>query len=91
MVITVRGKRWKLLFEHIRRSADYAGKCDAPSKRSKAIRIHRGLKGERRLEVLIHEMLHAGHWDLAEEAVGEMAVDFARVLTRLGYACNGEK
>jgi len=43
------------------------------------------LTGERELEVLIHEMLHACHWDLDEEAITETSEDLARVLFRLGY------
>jgi len=45
------------------------------------------LVGERRLEVLIHEMLHACYWDLDEEAIDITARDIARVLFRLGYRC----
>lgn len=61
------------------------GLCDAPYNKNKHILVHEDLRGEERLEVLIHEMLHAGVWDLAEEAVGETARDIARVLTKLGY------
>lgn len=61
------------------------GLCDAPSTKGKTIKIAKHLEGEERLEVLIHEMLHAGLWDLAEEAVAELAKDLARELTRLGY------
>lgn len=90
MYVTVRGKRWRLQFGRISPSADYDGKCDPPCAAGKTIIVNRRLRGERRLEVIIHEMLHAGHWDLAEEAVGELSHDLAHVLTRLGYGCQHE-
>jgi hypothetical protein len=34
---------------------------------------------------VIHELLHAAHWDLDELAVEETAEDLARVLWKLGY------
>ena len=43
------------------------------------------MHGEERLEVLIHEMLHAAYWDLDESAIEGAAADVARVLWRLGY------
>ncbi len=85
MRVRVRGKLWRLLFERLPKSADYFGVCDAPNVHNKAIRVDRRLSGEKRLEVVLHELLHAGHWDMSEEAVEEFARDAARILTRLGY------
>lgn len=61
------------------------GRCDDPTTPKKRITIKKTLVGERRLEVLIHEMLHACYWDLDEEAIATTARDIARVLFRLGY------
>jgi hypothetical protein len=61
------------------------GRCDSPTTLKKRITIKKTLVGERRLEVLIHEMLHACYWDLDEEAIDITARDIARVLFRLGY------
>jgi hypothetical protein len=61
------------------------GECDAPDMPGKEIRIRRGLRPERELDVLIHEMVHAALWDLDESAVEELATDITRALTRLGY------
>ena len=59
--------------------------CDPPNEPGKRIRIRQGLKGERELDTLIHELMHAAHWDLDEQAVNDTAEDIARVLWRLGY------
>ena len=86
MYITVRGKRWKLLFEYLSKSLKCWGICDSPAHSAKRIRVHKALRGEHRLEIILHEIMHAANWDLAEEAVAETARDMARTLTRLGYS-----
>ena len=90
MHVYIRGKRWRFVFGGIRRDADYVGKCDPPNANGKTIRVQSRLRGERRLETIIHELLHAGSWDLDEAAVTEMAKDMGRTLTRLGYCCPAE-
>lgn len=85
MNITVRGKRWKLVFERLRDAWKCWGMCDAPTTRGKRIRIDSRLTGQHRLEILLHEILHAAHWDASEELVAEFAEDAARILTQLGY------
>jgi len=81
--IRVRGRSWNLQFVRVPNDAD--GICDAYDTPGKRIRISPSLKGERKLEVIVHEVLHASHWDMAEEAVEETARDVARVLWRLGW------
>lgn len=61
------------------------GDCSNPTFPDRVIRYYVGLKGERRLDVLIHEMLHACFWDVREEGIEEAASDVARVLWRIGY------
>jgi len=85
MQITIRGKRWKLRFCRLRNNH---GECDSPATNSKQIRISHRIRDERLLDVLIHEGLHACHWDLDEEAVDRSAKDLARMLWRLGYRRN---
>lgn len=65
------------------------GLCDDPDSVGKAIAIDRRLKGFDRLETVIHELLHAGLWDLDEELVGVLANDYARALWRLGLRWSG--
>lgn len=90
MLVRVRKKLWRLLFSRIPASAECYGDCDAPNVPGKTIRIDSRLQGEKRLEVIIHEVVHCGHWDLAEEAVEEFSRDLARILTRLGYHEKGD-
>ena len=79
----LRGKYWEIRRDKLPPKLD--GLCDPNAKR---ITIQPQLSGERELDVLIHEMLHACHWDLAEESITETASDLARVLFRLGYRKN---
>lgn len=83
MIVTVLGKRYNLRF--VPNLGDKRGDCDSPSTPNKEIRIWQGVKGEERLEVLIHELAHASCWPLDEEYVAKFAEDTARALWRLGY------
>lgn len=80
MRFRLRGRYWTITRGKLDKTQD--GLCDASTRR---ITIRQSLTGERELDVLIHEMLHACHWDLDEQAITETASDIARVLTRLGY------
>lgn len=83
MHITIRGKRWELVFERI--IGKTAGFCDPPLKLGKKITIHDNLSEEETLRVLCHEMMHAAYWDFCEEAIDEASTDIAKALWRLGY------
>ncbi len=82
MIVQLAGKRWRLQF--VPRMND-DGQCDPPDRPCKAISIARKLRGERQLEVLLHELLHASNWQLDEEHITQIAADIAHVLWRLGY------
>lgn len=82
MYITLNKKRWRLKFIP-RMVAD--GECDSPDTKNKEIRIREGLRGERRLEVIVHELLHACMWSFDEQFVDQIASDITRVLWKLGY------
>lgn len=83
MRIIIRGKSWNLRF--CRLPNDRRGDCESPYDKGKTIRISKTLAGQEKLEVLLHEMLHAGVWDLSEEAVDELSTDMAQVLYKLGW------
>lgn len=84
MHVTIRGKRWEVVFtEDIPEDLD--GYCDAPHVPNKQIRIRASLQGEHLLEVLNHEFDHAAFWDMDEEVIQEVNEDRAKFLTRLGY------
>ena len=84
MRLKILGKIWQLRFVPTLGDGK-GGDCDPPSAKSKTIRVLSNLKGEKRLEIIIHEMLHAADWHRSEEWVSETASDIARALTRLGY------
>lgn len=77
----LRRKVWELIYVQM----EDLGLCDAPDRRSKKIKINKDLKGRLKLEIIIHESLHACAWDLDEEAVTETAKDISRLLYREGY------
>lgn len=84
MRVVIRNKAYQLQFvPKIEQGAK--GMCDAPSAAAKRIRVLERLKGQDRLETIIHELLHACYWDMDEEAIHHPAEDIARVLWRLGY------
>jgi hypothetical protein len=83
MIVTIRGRKWNLKRVRVANGTD--GDCDQPDVPKREIRVSPSLRGERELEVMIHEMLHASYWDLSEEAVDTAAEDIARALWKLGY------
>jgi hypothetical protein len=85
MRITILGKRWLLCFVPWIDAKRSRGECDDPTTPNKEIRVLDKLKGEERLEVLIHEQLHAANWHIDEQFVTQFAQDLARNLTKLGY------
>ena len=84
MLITLGGKRWRLLYESPGPGND--GSCDDPTTPNKAIRIRRRLRRHprRHAEVLIHECLHAQGWHLDEEFVDRAAREITAALDRTG-------
>lgn len=84
MQVTIRGRRWNLVYDKQR---DTDGLCDPPSTKSKRIRIaYRLRRNESRLlAVLIHECLHAADWDKDEEWVSDVSEDIARILQKQGF------
>lgn len=84
MKLKMRGKSWEFVREKI--PGGLRGLIDAPTKRGKRIRVAPHLVGREELYIIIHELLHAGSWDMGEEAVDEISDDMATALhDRLGY------
>jgi hypothetical protein len=83
MKITLMGKVWNFVRAPLPKNID--GLCDPPDKAGKKIKVRRSLRGERELEVIIHELRHAADWHRDEAAVTQEAKEIARVLWRLGY------
>lgn len=77
----INDKRWLWRYSPLRGIAD--GWTDYVKRK---ILIHKGLRGRKRLEIELHEGLHAtlGH-TISEETVTESARDLAKILWALGY------
>lgn len=60
------------------------GECDPPGVPDRAIRLRDDLKDDDVLETFIHELLHLGCYDLAEEVVEEIARDLTNELASRG-------
>jgi len=89
MMISILGKRWRLRFTRFS-NREHKGDCSGPAEKDKTIRIDSRLRGEERLEILIHEFRHAADWGQSELFVQEEARDMARMLWRLGYRCGSD-
>lgn len=83
--VTILGKRWtlKLVPKHGRR--DHYGRCDHPEGAAKEIVVESNHEDEKVLETVLHELLHAGAWNLAEEVVAQWSEDVAKILSKLGW------
>lgn len=81
MRVTIRGQVWRLTW--VRAFEDErAGEADDEQR---AIRVLRSLSDREKLRVVLHELLHAEMWDLAEECVDRVSTTMAGVLWRLGW------
>ena len=83
MRIKIGNKYWKLIFVEL--DEETGGECDSPDTNGKEIRIATDLKDQDKLEVIIHELLHAADWSKDEEWVEVIADDIARTLWKLGW------
>jgi hypothetical protein len=82
----IAGDEWTWRYSRLKGAAD--GWCfSGPEHR---IVIDQRLRGQRRLEVEIHEALHAMFPQISEEVVTGRAVDLRRILWTLGYRLKEE-
>jgi hypothetical protein len=93
MRIKILNKFWDLVFVpqlYSQEGMKTLGQCDPPDTPNKKIKVLKSLKGQERLEVLIHEMLHAADWYKDESWIEQIAHDIAHALHKLGYEDGGE-
>lgn len=87
--ITLDGVQYWLRFEDDPRGPDgqpVDGLCDWPRGKSpRCIRIRSSLRGRRLLQVILHELRHASHWQIDEDVVDQATREEADVLWALGY------
>jgi hypothetical protein len=89
-VITINGKRWRLVYESM---PGLNGKIDPPSWRRKLLRIHPKVRKDPQLllETLLHEALHGLCWGFDEDWVDRSACDLARLLWGEGFRLDLEQ
>jgi len=80
------GEAWTWRYSRLKGNAE--GWCFSPPEHR--IVIEERLRGQRRLEVEIHEALHALFPQLDERVVTSSAVDLRRILWTLGYRLKDE-
>ena len=80
--VTIDGRRWKMRkVRTLRRPGD----CDDPNTPGKEIRLRDSLKGKKRLDVIMHEVIHAWDFKLDEEAVMQFGNEVSQILWDEGY------
>lgn len=91
--IRILRRTWRLVFaERMQEAYGVFGDCDAPSQRSKAIRVDPSQTDSELLDTILHEMLHAAFPWMNEDHVTRFATDQARAielifsLERIHYA-----
>lgn len=81
MRFRIGGRYWDFRFYRCR-AKNEQGWCDQDRKQ---ILVDQKARGKRRLEICIHEMLHAADWHKSEEWVQDTGHELANALWRLGY------
>lgn len=87
----INGIKWPWRYARLRGGADgwtYVKTPKTPKVRQKIL-VDERLTGRRRLEVEIHEYLHAANPTQDEEHVDQQGKDLSRILWALGYRLTG--
>lgn len=80
MRVKVISRMWDLVFRYLKGSN--VGYCDSPTSINKRIVIDTRARGERLLELVLHETHHAADWWKDEEWVHTLAEQQARIVCR---------
>ena len=89
---TIAGIRWLWRYTRLKgKAAGWTVYGDQKKKTASKILIDQGLSGRARLEIELHEAMHACFPQTAEESVTEAAKDMARILWTLGYRIDDQK
>lgn len=85
--VNLRRRRYRMMSHRLDKNT--GGYCNPPMEPGRDIGICSTIKDpEIILEILIHEMLHACHWDLDESVIEESAACIAKALVKLGVTVN---
>jgi hypothetical protein len=75
--VTFFGKRWRVEWVE---GLPELGYCEKADKVDKRVLLDSRLRGQKLVEVLVHECTHAAFWHLDEEFVREFADEIAKAL-----------
>jgi hypothetical protein len=81
----IAGRVWRVRFEPARIMGTDWGRCWLPAGRHPLIQVRRALRGQRALDVLVHEVLHAARPELVEAEIEATASSIAAALWRARY------
>ncbi len=90
MIVEILGKRWRLVFCRFRDESQL-GDCDPPDAKKKQIRISKEIRGEQKLNTIIHEIGHATAWHVSEEHISKSADSLSAILWKLGLRWTDEE
>lgn len=79
---------WRLFFVE---EVDEAGSLGETDNEKRWILVQQDLRGQGRLVILLHEMLHAGNWRKSEQDVIDLSKAMGKVLWDLGYRLPGDR
>jgi hypothetical protein len=82
--VRIRDRVWRVRFMPARHMGNDWGRCYHPSRRNPLIEVRRSLRGRNLIDTIIHELLHAQHPEMTEEAVDTTACMVARALYAAG-------
>lgn len=80
------GREWDIRFVRSREiPSDRWGDCGHPDDPNPTIRIRQAVEGRDRMDLILHEALHAIYPDESETKVGRSATELANLLWACGY------
>lgn len=82
--VRIRDRTWRVRFMPARYMGKDWGRCYHPAGRHPLIEIRRSLRGRNLIDTIIHELLHAQHPEMTEEAVDATACMVAKCLYAAG-------
>lgn len=89
---TIAGLRWLWRYTRLKGQANgWTVYADAKKKTAPKILIYDGLKGRARLEIELHEALHACFPQIDEDVITQAGRDVSRILWTLGYRIDEQK
>lgn len=82
--VRIRDRVWRVRFMPAKSMGKDWGRCYTPAGRHPLIEVRRSLRGRNLIDTIVHELLHAQHPEMTEEAVDATACMIARGLYAAG-------